>query len=433
MFNLYKVIGIDFIIKVLAISISFLLIPMLIDVLQKEKYGIWIIFFSLLQWVSLIDFGVGNGLRNLIPKLVSQNKHHEINKYLFSGFVILLVVSIFGIAIFTLFSSYIFNPSYFGLNYNPDWFQSAILTFIFVFFIYLTLSVIKPLAYVINKPYLVSLLAFIPNMFLLIYIIYADWSNQPGLISIERLLLAYLFGMCSSFCFVFIYIVKKNKKVFSGSFYFCPEAAKKVLKSSADLFLLQVAAVLIYTMDNFIVANFFGTEAVTDFSVIVKLFSIYPLAIGILIGPLWNRITCFANDGDVVSATKLVHHYYVMFFLSLIFLTGLFFIAPYIFEVWLGEVNISYYMLLPFFLFNLTLGWGMIQSQVLNALNVVRIQWVLAILTPISRFIIVFYFVEYYSLGVESVMWAGFIVSIPITIIAPFLIRKALTIKPETS
>jgi O-antigen/teichoic acid export membrane protein len=429
MANRFKVIGIDFIIKVLAIIISFWLVPLLIDILQKEKYGVWIILFSLLQWVSLIDFGVGNGLRNLIPALVSQKKYHEINKYIFSGFVVLLSVSLTGIFICLLFYNNLFNPRYFGLDYSPDWFGSATFVFIFVFFIYLILSIVKPLAYVINKPYLVSLLAFIPNLFLLVYVLIASCQGEVSSISIERLLWLYLFAFCISFVSVFIYITKTNNLLFSGFVYFCPLTARIVLKSSADLFLLQVAAVLIYTMDNFIVANFFGSEAVADFSVIVKLFSIYPLVIGILIGPLWNSITCFVNDGDLVSATKLVHHYYVMFLLSIIFLTMLFFAAPYIIEIWLGVYGITYYMLMPFVLFNLTLGWGMILSQILNALEVVRIQWILATLTPLARLIIVFWMVESYAFGSESVMWAAFIVSIPITIIAPILVKNKLKMK----
>jgi hypothetical protein len=71
----------------------------------------------------------------------------------------------------------------------------------------------------------------------------------------------------------------------------------------------------------------------------------------------------------------------------------------------------------------------MILSQILNALEVVRIQWILATLTPLARLIIVFWMVESYAFGSESVMWAAFIVSIPITIIAPILVKNKLKMK----
>jgi O-antigen/teichoic acid export membrane protein len=425
--KLYRVIGIDFIVKVLAIAVTFLLVPVLISVFKKESYGVWVIFFSILQWVTLIDFGVGNGLRNLIPKLIGDKRYSEVNSYLFSGLIVLFIISLIGCIFSLFFANFIFKPEYFGLSFSSEWFESASLIFTFVFFVYLILSIVKPLAYIIHKPYLVSLLALLPNAILLIFVYTVTSYGDIKDITISNLLLVYLFSLILAYASVLTYIIVTNRDVFSGAFKFSFPVARSVLSASGDLFLLQIAAVLIYSMDNFIVAHFFGTESVTDFSVIFKLFGIYPLFISIVIGPLWNRISTNIVERDYLSISKLIMHYYFIFLLSIPLLIIVFYMAPSIFDLWIGQGVINKHNLLPFLLFNITLGWGMIQSQILNAFNIVRIQWIFAILTPIGRIAMVVLLIDYCTMGIESIMWSGFIISLPITILAPIFIKNELS------
>ncbi|MDQ6843717.1 MAG: hypothetical protein M3Z92_05085, partial [Bacteroidota bacterium] len=44
-------------VKGLSILTSFILIPFTIDLLNKEKYGIWITIFSIVTWFNMMDIG----------------------------------------------------------------------------------------------------------------------------------------------------------------------------------------------------------------------------------------------------------------------------------------------------------------------------------------------------------------------------------------
>ena len=59
--------------KILALIISLTLVPLLIDILGVEEYGLWVTFTSLLVWISLFDFGLGYALKNTVSKSLANS------------------------------------------------------------------------------------------------------------------------------------------------------------------------------------------------------------------------------------------------------------------------------------------------------------------------------------------------------------------------
>ena len=57
----------SFISKALTIVISFVSVPLTVNYLGPERYGVWLTIGSLLTWMSMTDFGIaGNALVNLL-------------------------------------------------------------------------------------------------------------------------------------------------------------------------------------------------------------------------------------------------------------------------------------------------------------------------------------------------------------------------------
>ena len=50
--------------KVASIIISLLVVPITIDYVNAEQYGIWLTLSSIVHWISYFDLGLGHGLRN---------------------------------------------------------------------------------------------------------------------------------------------------------------------------------------------------------------------------------------------------------------------------------------------------------------------------------------------------------------------------------
>ena len=74
--NITKHVGISFFLKGGSVIANFLLVPLTIDYLDTENYGIWLILNSFIAWFSFFDIGLGNGLRNKFAeaKALGNNK-----------------------------------------------------------------------------------------------------------------------------------------------------------------------------------------------------------------------------------------------------------------------------------------------------------------------------------------------------------------------
>ena len=64
----------SYIAKALTILTSFVSVPLTVDYLGAERYGVWLTISSLLVWVALTDFGLaGNALVNVLSEAAGKD------------------------------------------------------------------------------------------------------------------------------------------------------------------------------------------------------------------------------------------------------------------------------------------------------------------------------------------------------------------------
>ena len=62
--NISKHILLSFIFRTSGILISLLLVPLSINYIGIENYGVWLTISSVIAWLTFFDIGLGHGLRN---------------------------------------------------------------------------------------------------------------------------------------------------------------------------------------------------------------------------------------------------------------------------------------------------------------------------------------------------------------------------------
>lgn len=60
--------------KLVGVLVAFLSVPLTIGYLGPERYGAWVTLGSLLAWLQLTDFGLGNGLTNAMTTAAAQDR-----------------------------------------------------------------------------------------------------------------------------------------------------------------------------------------------------------------------------------------------------------------------------------------------------------------------------------------------------------------------
>ena len=56
-------VSLNIFLKIINITVSILLVPVLLITLGKEKYGIWVTIFTFIGWLNIFDLGLGEGLK----------------------------------------------------------------------------------------------------------------------------------------------------------------------------------------------------------------------------------------------------------------------------------------------------------------------------------------------------------------------------------
>ena len=85
--------------------IGLIFVPLLLNYLDAERYGIWLTLTSIVGWFTFFDAGLGNGLRNQLTKALA-NGDLQLGKELVS--TTYAIISILFIGALLIF--YCINP-----------------------------------------------------------------------------------------------------------------------------------------------------------------------------------------------------------------------------------------------------------------------------------------------------------------------------------
>jgi O-antigen/teichoic acid export membrane protein len=123
-FDLKKNIFQSLIFKVIAMALGVILVPIVLHYLGKEKYGIWVTLTVVFNWFGFFDFGIGNGLRNMLSEANAKGNFKLAKELVSTSYVLISLIFFFLFAIIVIFSPFanwykIFNiGSSFNENFN---------------------------------------------------------------------------------------------------------------------------------------------------------------------------------------------------------------------------------------------------------------------------------------------------------------------------
>ena len=93
--------------KLGSVASSLLLIPLTMDCICTEDYGIWLIISTSLSWFTLVDGGLGNGLRNKFAETKALGDFALAKAYVSTSYISTSVLLLFVSTVFFVFSDVI--------------------------------------------------------------------------------------------------------------------------------------------------------------------------------------------------------------------------------------------------------------------------------------------------------------------------------------
>lgn len=370
-----KNIGYNFLFTILSTLSTFALLRTLFAYFNfnQNDYGLWLIIFSILSYIYLMDFGISNGLRNIITPIVNSNRK-LMNIYISSNYIIMLLFTFILLIIanaIMYFFPYELMYEINGFNMNLNHFKIFISLVVNLQIFYFLVSSIKPIFHAFSKSYLVNVSQFLSNVLIIITLnitIHLNLNNDWILLAIVYLGTQIIIVAIISVIIIKKYNIKfefnKNKKEYI-----------EILDLGYKFFFLQLSNLILFNSMNILVGIFVNLEEASKFQISYKLLSMYILIFNIISAPVWTLVITKWQENNVQSIRNILRKLQKLILLISIpiIVTSLF--LNQIVKLWMGNnfgIEISFSMLMVIYIiFNIMC---VVLQGILNGLNLIKIQ-----------------------------------------------------------
>lgn len=188
-----------------------------------------------------------------------------------------------------------------------------------------------------KKSAIANSLSLISNISLIFFALLSSSMKISG--NYIALALAYLLMINLPLLLATLVVFSKNKE-FIPSFKIKGDknTINKLIKLNAVFFMIQISQLLLYGINDILIANLFNPSAVTEYTKYYKLFAtLISTFTGVFQAPLWVAIAR-AKENKNISLIKKMIKVTIGIGLSFLVISAVVFASlPLVFNVWLGE------------------------------------------------------------------------------------------------
>jgi O-antigen/teichoic acid export membrane protein len=393
-----------------SVLITLLMVPLTINYVNPVQYGIWLTIGTIVYWFTVLDIGLGNGLKNEIAYSLAINDESKIKSYVSTTYAVLSLISLAVFFIFYVGSSF-FNwnkilnvPE--GLGYDIRQILMIVIGFFCFEFILQLVNVVLGATQQVFKS---SVILFLGQLIGLVTI-YILTLTVPG--SLKVLVFALAGAPVVALLIASIYLYSKELRKFAPSVRSIDFShSKKLLNIGGIFFLLQIGAMVLIHSNNFIISRVLGPESVTVYNIAFRLFSVLSMLFAIIIMPYWSAFTdAYAKkDFDWIrSNIKKIR----MIWLTLVLLGLLIFIySAKLYKVWINNsVQVPTALSLVMLFYMAAFMWHTLHVYFMNGVGKVRLQLVVLIAGITVGVPLIVYFGKLYGLigvvGTNAVLFS---------------------------
>ncbi len=404
--NIARHIGWSLVFKGGSILANFMMVPLAINYLSTEKYGIWLTLTSFIGWFSIFDIGLGNGLRNKFAEAKAVNDVEKAKGMVSTAYFTIGVMSMALFLLFFLANFFIDWTKVFNTSDSLRQELGVLMPLVFGFF------ALQLIAKLITSVYLADQSHSIQDrvqFFTQTSILLAIWliTKTGG----STLL---LFGTLFSALPVLV-LVALNFIAFNGRFKaFKPEYKtvsrnyfKDITGLGSRFFVVQTAAMVMFTTDSFIISQLFSPREVVPYNVAFKYFSIATMAYTILITPFWSSFTEAYAKKDFDWIKKTVTNIQKIWLLVPLALIVMVVSANWFYKIWVGgTVQVPILLTITMAVFVAMTTYNMVYVNFINGVGKIKIQLITSIISMLINIPISIVFAKYFNWGITGVMLA---------------------------
>jgi len=416
-----------YIIKGISIVVNLLYIPLLIDVLEPDKYGLWLTITSVVGWVSFFDLGLGNGLRNKFAESKIKGNIKLTREYVSTAFYSILAILLLLWIIFVTIYPIIDWAKLFNANNTKINNISAIVFVIFTIFILrFAFNIITFILKGDQKNAISDLFAPIGNILVLSIIFFLRNKLENDLYT----LVFILNGI------PVLVLIIANIILFGGPYrsiiplpkHYKKEHLPTLFTLSLRFFIIQIAGLIMFSSSNIIISKICSPSEVVVYNVAYKYFTIPLMFFSILLNPIWSAVTDAYHSGDYLWLKRSLKRMQILSVLFAIGVAIMLLLSPYAFEFWIGDkITIPLNVSLSIALFAIISIIFTPYSMFINGLGKLKLGTIIVLFKSICFYPVTIFLTKKY--GIVGMVMGILVINSISYLIEPLLVWKVLNKK----
>ena len=370
-------------IKGVSILVSLLLVPLTINYVSSELYGIWLTLSSIISWLGFFDVGFGLGLRNRLTTSIALGESRK-GKILVSTTYCILSLVFLVIGTIGYFVCGLINWCD-VLNISSQY-HDVLITASRIVVVTFCVSIVLRLIQNVFQAYQmtaaassVETIAQILSLFL-IYIL--TKTTCPNLNY-----LAFVFCGAPIVVYVVFSIILYNgrfKEVAPSFSCVDFKYARDLFTLGGQFFLIQIICIILYQSVNFVISHYCGPDQVTVYNIAYKYLYCALMAFNIIMAPLWSAYNDAYAKKDFVWMKSVYGKLMRINILVVVGLIVMVIISPLVYKLWIGDsvfVPIVVSILVGLYIACQTVST--LHSSILNGMGIIKVQIIQATLQGI--------------------------------------------------
>ena len=404
----------------------FLLVPLTIEFLDTENYGIWLTISSFIGWFSFFDIGLGNGLRNKFAEARASGDIELAKGYVSTAYYTIgsICVAFF---VFALLVSY--NVEWTRVFNASDGLRDDLQLLMPIVFGCFSLKLIVKLVtsiYIGDQNHSIQgKITFFTSTLSLFTIWMLTKTANSSLIlfgSIFSLLPIVILLAVNTYAFSFDYREYKPNIKYWKRYYF-----KDIFGLGLSFFIIQIAVIVMYTTDNFIITQLFGPEEVVPYNIAYKYIGISQMIFVIILTPFWSGITQAYTKGELKWIKESMDNLTKIALGTVVFTIVLALLSPFVYKIWIGDM-VTVPVLLTVcmaFYFSISVAYAPF-NFFLHGIGKIKVQMYSFAIGALINVPLSIVLVRYFSMGVEGVIISTIICVLPNLILFPIQYNKLI-------
>jgi O-antigen/teichoic acid export membrane protein len=366
-----------FVLRAVTVVVNFILVPLALNYLNPTRYGIWLTLSSIVGWISMLDIGLGNGLRNKFAEALSHDNIELARAYVSTTYVFVTLIAVAAILLF-----YAVNPflQWHAILNTPaemeQELQALATAVVTLFSVRLVFNLISTILFANQRPATATMIEVLVSIFSLgaVYGLTRTTASSLYWLGFSISFLSAAVPLAANFWF----FGRSYRSVAPSFRYVDRRHARSLMGLGIQFFLLQIAGVIIFASSNVIIAQLFGPAEVTPFNIAFRYYGVAGTVFTILLTPFWSAYTEAYAKGDTqwirLSIRKLKSAWLVLL-AALVIMTV--FARP-VYALWVGgNIEVSSLLSIGMAVYIAIVAWSNIFAYFMNGTGKVRLQvWV---------------------------------------------------------